>query len=235
MRYILPIFSIYLAYIQDRAMILTSGGIKGGTGKSTVAVNLAIMWASEGRDVLLIDADPQGTATDFTAVRNEVLDGEAGYASVSLAGKAVWRDGSKLSKKYDDVIIDMGGRDTASQRAALAIADILLVPFLPSAADVWTVEQVTGLIEEMTSANPKLRSFCFLNRAEHQGRNNEDAAELLRESEVITFIEQVLGDRKVFKNAFSDGLGVVEYKPQNRKAIREIEALSQYICDMPGI
>jgi chromosome partitioning protein len=54
-------------------MILICGGIKGGVGKSTIAVNLAILRAAIGKDVLLVDADEQGTASDFTAVRNETL------------------------------------------------------------------------------------------------------------------------------------------------------------------
>lgn len=213
-------------------MIILSGGIKGGCGKSTIAVNFAVMRSKEGREVLLIDADAQQSSTDFTAMRNDSLDGKAGYQCIALTGKAVLRDGRKLAEKYDDVIIDAGGRDTASQRAALAFADAYLVPFLPSGADVWTLEQVETLVEEMAPANPDLNAFCFLNRADHQGQNNSEAAEILRESETLTFIEAAVGDRKVFRNAFSEGLAITEYKPRDNKARAEINALYTHIFNI---
>lgn len=63
-------------------MILISGGTKGGSGKTTIATNLAIMRAAQGKDVLLVDADDQETASDFTILRNERMGGKAGYTSI---------------------------------------------------------------------------------------------------------------------------------------------------------
>ena len=117
-------------------MIVVVGGIKGGSGKTTVATNLAVIRAGEGRDVLLIDADDQETASDFTILRNERQEGCASYTSIKLTGAAVRTETLRLRSKYDDVIIDTGGRDTTSQRAALTVADILLVPFVPRSFDV---------------------------------------------------------------------------------------------------
>ena len=110
-------------------MIITVGGIKGGSGKTTVATNLAVMRATAGRDVLLIDADDQETASDFTLLRNERSDGQAGYTSIQLSGAAVRSQTQRLSGKYQDVIIDTGGRDTASQRAAPVLS---MAPPMPS-------------------------------------------------------------------------------------------------------
>src|SRR5690349_8442522 len=98
-------------------MILVTGGTKGGSGKTTIATNLAIMRAAQGHDVLLIDADDQETASDFTILRNENLKGKAGYTSIKLTGAAVRTETLRLAQKYDDIIIDAGGRDTVSQRA----------------------------------------------------------------------------------------------------------------------
>src|SRR5438477_417175 len=119
-------------------MIIVSGGTKGGSGKTTLATNLAVMRSRDGFDVLLIDADDQESATDFTMVRNERIPEGAGYTSIKLTGAAVRTETLRLRKKYDDIIIDVGGRDTANQRAALSVADILLVPFKPRSLDVWT-------------------------------------------------------------------------------------------------
>lgn len=123
-------------------MIIIVGGIKGGSGKTTVATNLAVIRASEGHDVLLVDADDQETATDFTVLRNDKAVEGAGYTSIKLTGSSVRTEILRLSKKYQDVIIDVGGRDTTSQRAALAVGNILLVPFVPRSFDIWTLEKL---------------------------------------------------------------------------------------------
>ena len=156
-------------------MIIVVGGIKGGSGKTTVATNLAVIRAKYGgRDVLLVDADDQETATDFTVLRNERLDGNAGYTSIKLTGPAVRSQTVRLEGKYQDIIMDTGGRDTTSQRAALTIADVLLVPFVPRSFDVWTLEKVSALVEEMLPANPKLKAYTFLNRADSRSQDNDD-------------------------------------------------------------
>ena len=108
-------------------MIITVGGIKGGSGKSTVATNLVVLRSLEGRDVLLVDADTQTTSSDFSLQRNNKTDGNAGFTCIKLAGQAVRTETLRLADKYQDIIIDTGGRDTTSQRAALAVSDVLLV------------------------------------------------------------------------------------------------------------
>lgn len=212
-------------------MILVSGGIKGGSGKSTVAVNLAIMRAREGRDVLLVDADDQETATDFTILRNERLEDGAGYTSIALRGKAIRTEVQRLASKYDDVVIDCGGRDTTNQRAALSVADLYLVPFVPRSFDVWTLEKVAELVEEVQAAQPDLQAFMFLNRADHQGRDNEEASEYLKETRSLQFLDASLGNRKAFANAAASGLAVIEYRPNDGKAAAEIVHLYEMIYD----
>ena len=213
-------------------MIVVVGGIKGGSGKTTVATNLCIMRALAGRDVLLIDADDQETASDFTTLRNERTEGKAGYTSIKLTGSAVRTQTQRLIDKYQDIIIDTGGRDTASQRAALSIADILLVPFVPRSFDVWTLEKVGELAAEMQPANPKLKAYTFLNRADARGQDNDEAAEVLRDTEHLSFINVALGTRKAFSNAAASGLAVSELKPPDPKATDEIEMLYRYVFDI---
>lgn len=216
-------------------MILVAGGIKGGSGKTTVATNLAIMLSKAGRDVLLVDADDQETATDFTTLRNEVLPEGAGYTTTRLTGQAVRTETKRFSEKYQDIVIDTGGRDTASQRAALTVADILLVPFVPRSFDVWTLERVSALVEEMRQVNPNLKAVTFINRADPSGRDNDDAAEAMRETENLDYLNTQLGSRKAFANAASRGLSVIELKPVDTKATAEIEILFRYVCDIMKI
>lgn len=213
-------------------MIIVAGGIKGGSGKSTVATNLVVMRARQGRDVLLVDADDQETATDFTVFRNERTEGKAGYTSIRLAGPAVRTEILRLRDKYEDIIIDTGGRDTTSQRAALATANILLVPFVPRSFDIWTLEKVAVLVEEMRPANPELMAYVFLNRADPRGQDNNDAAEMLKDTETFSFLDAPLGSRKAFSNAAAQGMAVVELSPVDPKAIQEVSTLFQRVFNV---
>lgn len=214
-------------------MIVVCGGIKGGVGKSTVATTLTVLRATKGKgyDVLLVDADEQRSASDFTVMRNETLAeaGGAGYTAVQLQGAAVRSDTLRLATKYDDVIIDVGGRDTAGQRAALSIASIYLVPFLPASFDVWTLEKVAALVEEAQAFNDNLQAYCFLNRADPRGADNAEAAAIAQEIPQLTYLDASWGNRKAFRNATAVGLAVTELKPQDAKAIAEVLKLYQYL------
>lgn len=210
-------------------MIIVVGGIKGGSGKTTVATNLAVMCASKKQDVLLIDADDQETATDFTILRNETQTDKPSYTSIKLTGAAVRTETLRLSEKYQTIIIDSGGRDTASQRAALSVADILLVPFIPRSFDIWTLEKVSSLVEEIRTINPDLKVYTFINRSDSRGQDNDGAASLLKEVENMKFINVHIGTRKSFSNAAATGLGVTEVKPKDAKAITEITTLYKHV------
>lgn len=208
--------------------VVVCGGLKGGSGKSTVATNLAILRSKEDYDVLLVDADDQETSADFTTLRGE-REGGAGYTCIKLTGPLVRTQVQRLRNKYDDIVIDVGGRDTTSQRAALAIADLLLVPFIPRSFDVWTIEKVAALVTEMRPVNPELRAVCFINRADSRGQDNAETAEVLREAKGVEFITLSLGARKAFANAAAAGMSVAEVKPSDPKAIEEMEALYKYV------
>lgn len=213
-------------------MIIVVGGIKGGSGKTTVATHLAILAANAGEDVLLIDADDQETASDFTILRNENREGGAGYTCIKLTGQAVRTETLRMAEKYSQIIIDTGGRDTASQRAALTMAHVLLVPFVPRSFDVWTLEKVGNLVAEMRAVNEALLAYVFINRADPRGSDNDDAAGMLRDSEPLTFIETPMGTRKAFGNAAAQGLAVTELRMQDPKASKEITTLFQYIFNV---
>jgi chromosome partitioning protein len=206
-------------------MIVVVGGIKGGSGKTTVATHLAVLGAQAGWDVVLIDADDQETATDFTILRNARRAGGAGYTCIQLTGPAVRTETQRLAAKYTHLIIDTGGRDTTSQRAALTVADVLLVPCLPRSFDVWTLEKAASLIEEMRLVNPALRAYAVLNRTDPRGQDNLEAAAVLQDTPALQFLDTPLGARKAFSNAAAQGLAVTELTPPDRKASEEIMAL----------
>lgn len=206
-------------------MIYTVGGIKGGSGKTTVATNLAVYLAHQGRDVIVVDADDQESATDFTSFRYQTLEGQLGYTAVKVTGRELNAQVARLATKCDDVVIDTGGRDTVSQRSALTVAQVYLVPFAPRSLDIWTLRKVENLVSEILPFNPSLVSLTFINKADARGNYKEETAELLRSSTVLGFLDSPLGNRISFANAASLGLGVVEVKPPDEKAINEFKAL----------
>jgi len=216
------------------AMIIVAGGGKGGSGKSTIATHLAIMRAQAGHDVLLIDADDQETAADFTVLRNATVEGGAGYTCIKLTGLAVRTELERIAPKYDDVIVDAGGRDTVSQRAALVLAHVLLVPFVPRSFDIWTLDTVATLIQEIRTVNPGLRAFAFINRGDPSGTDNTEAGQLLQEKEAIAYLDTPIVSRKAFGKAAAQGRAVTELHPSDAKAKREITALYDAIFNDTG-
>jgi len=205
-------------------VILVVGNTKGGVGKTTLAINLVVARALNGRDVLLVDGDEQGTAISFTELRAEQL-GQAGYTAVSLHGAAIRTQTRQLAPKYSDVIIDVGGRDTGSLRAALTIANTLLIPVQPRSFDLWAVDNIAALVKEAREINEHLRAVLVLNAADAQGSDNDAAAESLAEVEGLEYLPRPVGRRKAFPNAAALGRSVMEQTPRDQKAVQELAAL----------
>jgi chromosome partitioning protein len=205
-------------------MILTVGNLKGGVGKTTLALNVTIARANMGKDVLLVDGDEQHTALTFTELRTEQL-GSPGYTSVSLHGAALRTQVRQLTPKYDDIIIDVGGRDTGSLRAALTVAHTLLIPVQPRSFDIWSVDQMIHLVKEAREINEHLRAVILLNAADAQGNDNAEAADALKDSDGLVLLPFTIGRRKAFPNAASSGKAVTEQTPKDTKAVRELHTL----------
>ena len=209
-------------------MIITVGGTKGGGGKTTIAVNLAVMRAMSGKDVLLIDADDQRTASSFTSLRNNNVTEGSRYTCVQLLGEEIVFHIDNLKEKYDDIIIDAGGRDTDSHRAGLGVADVAIIPFQPSSFDVWELGKASKVVIEMRRANPNLKAYTLINMADPRGSDNDEAAEYAEDIEAIKFIPAPIVTRKAFRRAAAQGRGVVELRPEDKKAIDEITALYNF-------
>ena len=205
-------------------MVYTLGGIKGGTGKTTVAVSLAVLLANDGRDVLLVDADQQGSATDFAAQREATLPDAGGLTTISLEGEQVRSQIMKLRTKYDDVVIDTGGRDTTSQRAAITVSDVFLTPIAPRSFDVWSLQDLDELIATMRVVVPDLKSYVVLNKTDYNRKDIADVEAIIADLPQLSVLPARLHLRKSFANAASAGLSVTEYKPADKKAIAELKA-----------
>jgi len=209
-------------------MIVVVGGIKGGTGKTTIATNLCQMRASAGKKVLLVDGDDQQSSYEWSLHRDHRAKGSnANFVTVCLTGRALHTNVTKMKSDYDDIIIDVGGRDSGSQRAAICCADTLLLPFKPRSIDIWTLNPVRRLVEE--SLSPYSKAYSFLNQADHHGSDNKEALDVLKECEIIETLPIIIGNRKSFANACSEGLGVHELERKDEKACNELKDLYRVI------
>lgn len=209
-------------------MIVVVGGIKGGTGKTTIATNLAVMRSASGKKVLLVDADEQKSSSVFSNQR-DASGIETKWTTIQLAGKNIHAQINRLKSDFDDIIIDVGGRDTSSQRSALLVSDIYLLPFNPASYDIWTISEVKAIIRDMRTVNQNLKVFSFINRADPAGSDNEDALSILEECEEFESLKIKLGNRKAFRTSSSDGLSVIEMKNPDKKAVQELTDLYEYI------
>jgi len=203
-------------------MILSVAHIKGGVGKSLLPVNIAAVLAQRGRDVLVIDADEQGSAATFAQIRAEANPQPAQFATIRLCGAAIRQQMTKLGEKYDEVVIDTGGRDTGSLRAALTVADVVLIPFQPRSVDLWAGAPIAALVAEAKHVNEALRACSILNMADSQGHDNEDAFDALKTIDGVEPLALAIVRRKAFPNSFSNGLSVAEHTPRDPKAVDEL-------------
>ena len=210
-------------------MIVSFNSIKGGVGKSTMATTFAAWLASKGYDVLLVDGDDQETASDFTAWREQTL-GQTGYTLVNMTGANLRKQVEAMKSKYEHIIIDTGGRDTTSQRAALSVADVSMIPFAPRSFDLWTINKVITLIEEIQAVRTHpLIVYAFLSRADIRSADNREVAEALNSFPELTYLPFQICNRKAFSNAAGVGLAVFEAEHPDVKAVAEIEKLFNHI------
>lgn len=210
--------------------IILIGNTKGGIGKSTNAVQVAVGRAVQGKDVLLVNADRQSSSSKAIGRRDE-----AGLTpSVTLVA---YPDGEQLRtqvlrqrSKYDDIIIDAGGRDSSALRHAMMIADVMLVPIAPGNFELDALEdELVPLINEIQASrgdNP-LPVYAYLNMAEANkfSSDNLDTRRSIESFPELQLLDLNIVKRKAIAAASTTGLSVREMKNKDYKAIKEIDAL----------
>lgn len=206
-------------------MIVLIGSEKGGTGKTTIATSLAVMRASAGRDVLLLDTDPQATASYWSRLRAKTQPASAKITCVQ-AFKDVREPVRKLAEKYDDVVIDTGGRDSPELRSAMFCTQRLYIPLQPSQFDLWTIKKMEALVDEVSlSVDEGLKAFIVLNLAPTNPfvKDAEEAKELIVSAnlERLRLSDAIIKKRSGFQKAVREGLCVTEIGGE-KNAVDEI-------------
>lgn len=206
-------------------MIILVGGQKGGTGKSTLATNIAVCLAHEGSDTLLIDSDPQASATHWWERRQQSDEGLPLVNVAQRSGGNIYDSLMDMASRYEQTVIDAGGQDSREFRSALLACDILITPLRPSQADLETlvhVEEVLESIRALRQGEPAAYAVLNLAPTHYQVRETEQAEEYLSAS-AIGLCRSVIRDRKIFRDTSIMGRGVIEM-PKNAGA-DEINAL----------
>jgi chromosome partitioning protein len=213
-------------------MILLLGGEKGGTGKTTLAVNLAVILARTGKDVLLIDTDKQGSTNFWSSIRDE-SGALPRIPCVQKFGKGLAKDVIDLSGRYEELIIDAGGRDSMELRYSLGVADKVIIPCQPTQFDLVTLNQMDTLVEQAQTLNPNLIASVVINRASTNPSvsDAEEARELILEFNHLNLIKSILRERVSFQRSVREGLSVIEVPQPDRKAVTEINCLFKEVYD----
>lgn len=211
-------------------MILLIGGEKGGTGKTTLAVNIATALAVSGKDVLVLDADPQASATRWAERRNTQQSHRSAVHCVQRTGD-IRTAALDLAKRYAEVVIDAGGRDSRELRSAMLAAHRVYTPLRPSQIDLETALYVDELIKAAKASrmDDGPVAFAVLSMTPtHRLVTEADAARAyLTEYTQLQLSVASIAERKAYRDTMVQGMGVVE--GENRQAIEEINALIKEI------
>lgn len=199
---------------------------KGGVGKTTLSVNLAASFARTGARVLLIDVDPQGSALDWAAARED----DPLFSVVGLPRATVHKEITQISHNYDHIVIDGPPRVTDLARSALMASDLVLIPVQPSPYDIWAADGIVKLIDEARVYKENLKSAFVINRKIVNTAIGRDVGEALGVYPVHVLSASV-AQRVIFAEAVAQGKAVYEVDKQGQ-ATAEIEAVAAEIKEL---
>lgn len=198
---------------------------KGGVGKTTLSVNLAASLARGGARVLLIDADPQGSALDWAAARQ----GDPLFSVVGFPRSTIHKEIAQIGQGYDHIIIDGPPRVTDLARSAIMASDIVVIPVQPSPYDIWAADEVVKLIDEARVYKENLKAVFVINRRITNTAIGRDVREALS-AYPVHVLENSVAQRVVFAEAAAQGQAVFEIDAAG-PGVAEMEAVAAELME----
>lgn len=200
-------------------MIISFLNQKGGVGKTTLAVHFAMGLSLQNHKVLLVDADPQGSAMDWAGSRED----DSPFPVIGLPKPALHKEVPKHAGNYDYIIIDGPPRVNELARSAIMASDLVLIPVQPSPYDVWAAKEIIDLLGEASSFKEKLKAVFVINRKIVNTAIGRDVTDSLSEYP-IPVLNSHICQRVGFAESAAQGLTVLEIEPEGI-ASQEIKSL----------
>jgi chromosome partitioning protein len=193
---------------------------KGGAGKTTLAMNLAAGLRHRGEDAVVIDADPQGSSSQWARV---AMANDEEAVDVVPAGADLAVDLRRLVDRFAHVLIDCPPSIAAKEsRAALTLSDLALVPVLPSPLDLWATTRIADAVARAGRDNPELEARLVVNQLEPRTTLSRVLAGVLDELE-LTVLDASVRRRAVYRNCMLEGRTVYGAGARGRDAVAEME------------
>ncbi len=199
---------------------------KGGVGKTTLAIHLADLMAREGKRVLLVDADPQGSALDWAALR----PGKSRFPVVGLPKPSLHRELPGLSRGFDRVVIDGPPRVYDVGRSAILASNLVLIPVQPSPYDVWAAREIVDLVREASVYKPELKSAFLISRKIANTALGRDVTGALVDYG-LPVLKTAITQRIALAETAAGGFTAFDLRPEHAST-REIKALLQQINEV---
>ncbi len=215
-------------------MMILVGGEKGGSGKSCLAQNLAVYFAREKKAiVLMVDCDPQRTTSDWIQARNSDPSLPA-INCIQLYGK-IRNDLLSLNQHYDYVVVDCGGQDNLALRAAMSVADHVIIPLRPKRRDLKTVPHMEDMLSTCKMVNPKMLASFVITQCPSLPNQ---AGRILEAKEVcssfgINVLNAVTFNRNIYDDSEELGSSVLEIEPESKAALEMIAIAEELLAMKP--